>query len=157
MCCFCTVSNNSMCPIVWSLLHCLTFQPHFLSVRKLAPNEFPHKLYVQNYTSAIPGTCLTLHKWLFTTDEEILLSDNQLAVSYFFHQVCADKTSGSFFVCLFMRHLVVRFLFFSLQALDDVKKGFIKVEEKSYQLQKLAELKKMSMVSQSHVQRLCLL
>uniref|UniRef100_A0A669DM48 Sorting nexin 27 n=1 Tax=Oreochromis niloticus TaxID=8128 RepID=A0A669DM48_ORENI len=82
----------------------------------LAPNEFPHKLYVQNYTSAIPGTCLTLHKWLFTTEEEILLNDNQLAVNYFFHQ-----------------------------ALDDVKKGFIKVEQKSYQLQKLAEQKKMSM------------
>ncbi|KAM4580727.1 sorting nexin-27b isoform 1-T1 [Odontesthes bonariensis] len=84
-------------------------------VRKLAPNEFPHKLYVQNYTSAIPGTCLTLRKWLFTTEEEILLNDNQLAVNYFFHQ-----------------------------AVDDVKKGFIKVEQKSYQLQKLAEQKKMS-------------
>uniref|UniRef100_A0A8D3E6Q8 Sorting nexin-27 n=1 Tax=Scophthalmus maximus TaxID=52904 RepID=A0A8D3E6Q8_SCOMX len=55
-------------------------------VRKLAPNEFPHKLYVQNYTSAIPGTCLTLRKWLFTTEEEILLNDNQLALNYFFHQ-----------------------------------------------------------------------
>lgn len=58
-------------------------------MRKLAPNEFPHKLYVQNYTSAIPGTCLTLRKWLFTTEEEILLNDNQFAVNYFFHQVCA--------------------------------------------------------------------
>ncbi|XP_037310542.1 sorting nexin-27b isoform X1 [Pungitius pungitius] len=85
-------------------------------VRKLAPNEFPHKLYVQNYTSAIAGTCLTLRKWLFTTEEEILLNDNQLAVNYFFHQ-----------------------------AVDDVKKGFIKAEQKSYQLQKLAEQKKLSM------------
>ncbi|XP_054638565.1 sorting nexin-27b isoform X2 [Dunckerocampus dactyliophorus] len=84
-------------------------------LRKLAPNEFPHKLYVQNYTSAIPGTCLTLRKWLFTTEEEILLSDNQLAVCYFFHQ-----------------------------AVEDVTKGYVKVEEKSYQLQKLAEQKKMS-------------
>lgn len=57
------------------------------SVRKLAPNEFPHKLYVQNYTSAVPGTCLTIRKWLFTTEEEILLNDNDLAVTYFFHQV----------------------------------------------------------------------
>ncbi|KAL7977993.1 hypothetical protein Chor_004980 [Crotalus horridus] len=55
-------------------------------VRKLAPNEFPHKLYVQNYTSAVPGTCLTIRKWLFTTEEEILLNDNDLAVTYFFHQ-----------------------------------------------------------------------
>ncbi|XP_056299781.1 sorting nexin-27b [Pseudoliparis swirei] len=85
-------------------------------VRKLAPNEFPHKLYVQNYTSAIPGTCLTLRKWLFTTEEEILLNDNQLAINYFFHQ-----------------------------AVDDVKKGLIKAEQKSYQLQKLAEQKKLSM------------
>ncbi|CAG11857.1 unnamed protein product, partial [Tetraodon nigroviridis] len=84
-------------------------------VRKLAPNEFPHKLYVQNYTSAIPGTCLTMRKWLFTTEEEVLLNDNQLAVSYFFHQ-----------------------------AVDDVKKGSVKSEQKSYQLQKLVEQKKMA-------------
>lgn len=58
-----------------------------VSVRKLAPNEFPHKLYVQNYTSAVPGTCLTLRKWLFTTEEEILLNDNELAINYCFHQV----------------------------------------------------------------------
>lgn len=35
----------------------------------------------------------------------------------------------------------------SLQAVDDVKKGFIKAEQKNYQLQRLAEQKKMSMVS----------
>ncbi|NXS94966.1 SNX27 protein, partial [Jacana jacana] len=87
-------------------------------VRKLAPNEFPHKLYVQNYTSAVPGTCLTIRKWLFTTEEEVLLNDNDLAVTYFFHQ-----------------------------AVDDVKKGYIKAEEKSYQLQKLCEQRKMVMVS----------
>ncbi|KAM4644377.1 sorting nexin-27 isoform 2-T2 [Amazona ochrocephala] len=85
-------------------------------VRKLAPNEFPHKLYVQNYTSAVPGTCLTIRKWLFTTEEEVLLNDNDLAVAYFFHQ-----------------------------AVDDVKKGYIKAEEKSYQLQKLCEQRKMVM------------
>nr|ACG76411.1 sorting nexin family member 27 (predicted) [Otolemur garnettii] len=86
------------------------------NLRKLAPNEFPHKLYVQNYTSAVPGTCLTIRKWLFTTEEEILLNDNDLAVTYFFHQ-----------------------------AVDDVKKGYIKAEEKSYQLQKLYEQRKMVM------------
>lgn len=61
--------------------------PAHPAVRKLAPNEFPHKLYVQNYTSAVPGTCLTIRKWLFTTEEEVLLNDNDLAVTYFFHQV----------------------------------------------------------------------
>ncbi|KAI4883204.1 hypothetical protein NFI96_011069 [Prochilodus magdalenae] len=82
-------------------------------VRKLAPNEFPHKLYVQNYTSAVPGTCLALRKWLFSTQEHELLRDNPLALHYCFHQ-----------------------------AQDDVKKGFIKAE--SYQLQKLAEQRKMA-------------
>ncbi|XP_069040996.1 sorting nexin-27 isoform X1 [Lepisosteus oculatus] len=86
-------------------------------VRKLAPNEFPHKLYVQNYTSAVPGTCLTVRKWLFTTEQEVLLlNNNELAISYCFYQ-----------------------------AVDDVKKGFIKAEEKAYQLQKLAEQRKMTM------------
>ncbi|XP_051992062.1 sorting nexin-27-like [Xyrauchen texanus] len=85
-------------------------------VRKLAPNEFPHKLYVQNYTSAVLGTCLTMCKWLFSTEEEELLRDNPLALHYCFYQ-----------------------------AQEDVKKGFIKAEDKAYQLQKLAEQRKMAM------------
>uniref|UniRef100_A0A3Q2R216 Sorting nexin 27 n=1 Tax=Fundulus heteroclitus TaxID=8078 RepID=A0A3Q2R216_FUNHE len=110
------VRKNSTTDQVYQVNTHTGFFTAMFSLRKLAPNEFPHKLYVQNYTSAIPGTCLTLRKWLFTTEEEILLNDNQLAVHYFFHQ-----------------------------AAEDVKKGFIKVEQKSYQLQKLAEQKKMSM------------
>ncbi|XP_041037652.1 sorting nexin-27-like isoform X1 [Carcharodon carcharias] len=85
-------------------------------MRKLAPNEFPHKLYIQNYVSAIPGTCLTIRKWLFTTEEETLLNDSVLAVIYFFHQ-----------------------------AVEDVKRGLIKAGEKAYQLQKLAQQRKMVM------------
>ncbi|KAJ3609771.1 hypothetical protein NHX12_024282 [Muraenolepis orangiensis] len=84
-------------------------------VRKLAPNEFPHKLYVQNFSSAVPGTCLALRKWLFSTQEEELLRDNLLGLHYCFYQ-----------------------------ALDDVKKGFIKTEDSSFQLQKLAEQRKMT-------------
>lgn len=122
-------------------------------VRKLAPNEFPHKLYVQNYTSAIPGTCLTLRKWLFTTEEEILLNDNQLAVNYFFHQVCTHTRCLSFMLSFFL-HVVLCFnsVMSYLQAVDDVKKGFIKADQKSYQLQKLAEQKKMSMVRLSDIE-----
>lgn len=121
-----------------------TFSSVSSTVRKLAPNEFPHKLYVQNYTSAIPGTCLTMRKWLFTTEEEVLLNDNQLAVSYFFHQVCGGITHPSLLchACVFAVMAVA-----SLQAVDDVKKGSIKSEQKSYQLQKLVEQKKMSAVS----------
>lgn len=38
-------------------------------------------------------------------------------------------------------------IFSHSQAVDDVKKGYIKAEEKSYQLQKLCEQRKMVMVS----------
>lgn len=40
-------------------------------------------------------------------------------------------------------------LFSVVQAQDDVKKGFIKAEDKAYQLQKLAEQRKMTTVSHS--------
>lgn len=116
-------------------------------MRKLAPNEFPHKLYVQNYTSAVPGTCLTMRKWLFTTEEEVLLNDNQLAVGYFFHQVrggVARVRPFSFTACA---RCVAVVTLASPQAVDDVKKGSVKSEQKSYQLQKLVEQKKMSAVS----------
>lgn len=131
--------------MVYHPQYVLYFPPSFSStVRKLAPNEFPHKLYVQNYTSAIPGTCLTMRKWLFTTEEEVLLNDNQLAVSYFFHQVRGGimRLSLLCHVCVFAVMMAA-----SLQAMDDVKMGSIKSEQKSYQLQKLVEQKKMSAVS----------
>lgn len=70
-----------------SYFHPFFFFLLFVAVRKLAPNEFPHKLYVQNYTSAVPGTCLALRKWLFSFQEEELLRDNPLALHYCFHQV----------------------------------------------------------------------
>lgn len=41
------------------------------------------------------------------------------------------------------------------QAVDDVKKGYIKAEEKSYQLQKLCEQRKMVMVSYPNVSWEC--
>jgi len=69
------------------LFFCFVTCTYLPKVRKLAPNEFPHKLYVQNYTSAVPGTCLTVRKWLFSTQEEELLRDNPLALHYCFHQV----------------------------------------------------------------------
>lgn len=115
-----------------------------LPVRKLAPNEFPHKLYVQNYTSAVPGTCLTLRKWLFTTEEEVLLNDNQIALSYFFHQVRQNHKQFFFFSAF---PFAQKDQFLCAQAVDDKRRGFIRAEQKSYQLEKLAEQKKMSTVS----------
>lgn len=54
--------------------------------RKLQPNEFPHNLYIQNYSTAT-STCLAIRKWLFDIEKEIQLSDDPLAESFFFWQV----------------------------------------------------------------------
>lgn len=70
-------------------------------------------------------------------------------MSVFLHGVCVYSYVG--FFCFVFNS--VPYLTLSLQAVDDVKKGFIKAEQKSYQLQKLAEQKKMSMVSLSHMDR----
>lgn len=83
-----------MAPLLFtSCLPILLFLSIFVAVRKLVPNEFPHKLYVQNYTSAVPGTCLALRKWLFSFQEEELLRDNPLALHYCFHQVIIVKSN----------------------------------------------------------------
>lgn len=94
-----------------------------------------------------------MRKWLFTTEEEVLLNDNQLAVSYFFHQVRRGIACPSFllFATCVCVHAVVTAA--SPQAVDDVKKGSVKSEQKSYQLQKLVEQKKMAAVS-PHTQTL---
>lgn len=145
----------------------------FVLVRKLAPNEFPHKLYVQNYTSAVPGTCLALRKWLFSLQEEELLRDNPLALHYCFHQVrrveshldvnVTEPNDPIYNLQSSRKRIGRSVLAFPcptsfanppttptsvfVQALEDVKKGFIKTEDKSYQLQKLAEQRKMATVS----------
>lgn len=58
--------------------------------RLLRPAEFPHNLYIQNYSTATP-TCLVLRKWLFTLSKEIQLSlIDSLAETFFFHQAVED-------------------------------------------------------------------
>lgn len=62
--------------------------------RMLRPDEFPHNLYIQNYSTATP-TCLLLRKWLFTLPREIQLSSlDSLAESFFFHQAVEDINKG---------------------------------------------------------------
>ena len=62
--------------------------------RMLRPNEFPHNLYIQNYSTATP-TCLLLRKWLFTLEREIQLSSlDKLAEMFFFHQAVEDINKG---------------------------------------------------------------
>jgi len=59
--------------------------------RKLAPNEFPHNLYIQNYSTAT-STCICLRKWLFVVSQELSLSYDEQATTYFFWQVKTSKT-----------------------------------------------------------------
>ncbi|KAH6937559.1 hypothetical protein HPB50_001712 [Hyalomma asiaticum] len=78
--------------------------------RRLGPNEFPHNLYIQNYSTAT-STCLLVRKWLFTTQlEERLAQAYPLAATFFFWQ-----------------------------AIDDVNKGQIKPGNKLYELKALQD------------------
>lgn len=61
--------------------------------RKLQSNEFPHNLYIQNYSTAT-STCLAVRKWLFSIDKEIELSEDPLAESYFYWQAVDDVNKG---------------------------------------------------------------
>lgn len=54
--------------------------------RKLRSDEFPHNLYIQNYSTA-SCTCLTIRKWIFSIAKEIDISLDPLAENFFFWQV----------------------------------------------------------------------
>lgn len=82
--------------------------------RKLQSNEFPHNLYIQNYSTAA-STCLLVKKWLFSLSKEIELSRDDLIETFFFWQ-----------------------------AVDDVNKGQIKPGNKLYELKALQDSSKKS-------------
>lgn len=54
--------------------------------RKLQPSEYPHNLYIQNYSTAT-STCLCIRKWLFSLSRELTLLKDPQATSYIFWQV----------------------------------------------------------------------
>lgn len=54
--------------------------------RKLQPNELPHQLYVQNYSTA-SSTCLCVRRWLFSIPRELSLPAGEQALDFIFHQV----------------------------------------------------------------------
>lgn len=55
----------------------------FCLERKLRSDEFPHALYIQNYSSAA-ATCILFKKWLFNVSKEIDLCEKDL----FFGDIC---------------------------------------------------------------------
>lgn len=67
---------------------------HILSTdRKLLPSEYPHNLYIQNFTTASP-TCLCIKKWLFSLPRELALSVDDHATTFFFWQAVEDVNRG---------------------------------------------------------------
>lgn len=58
----------------------------FFLERKLQPNEYPHNLYIQNYSTAT-STCLCIRKWLFSISRELTLMNDTQAISFIFWQV----------------------------------------------------------------------
>ncbi|CAH1173632.1 unnamed protein product [Phaedon cochleariae] len=77
--------------------------------RKLQPSEYPHNLYIQNYSTAT-STCLSIRKWLFSIDKELSLMNDPQAMSFIFWQ-----------------------------AVDEVNRGCIRAGERLYQLKALQD------------------
>ncbi|XP_063432781.1 sorting nexin-27-like isoform X1 [Mytilus trossulus] len=80
--------------------------------RKLQPTEFPHNIYIQNYSTAT-ATCITLRKWVFTLTQESFLNSDDLAINFLYWE-----------------------------ALDKVNTGQIKADDKLYELKSLQESNK---------------
>ncbi|TRY67128.1 hypothetical protein TCAL_09235 [Tigriopus californicus] len=77
--------------------------------RKVQPNEYPHSLYIANYSTAA-ATCLIVKRWLFDLETEKALYDDPVALDFLF------------------RH-----------AIEVVNRGQVCTEDKLYQLKALQE------------------
>lgn len=82
--------------------------------RKVQPNEFPHSLYIANYSTAA-ATCLVVRRWLFHPGIELKLENDEVAQALMFYQ-----------------------------AVQEVNRGHIKTQEKLYQLKALQENQKIN-------------
>ncbi|XP_032514333.2 sorting nexin-27 isoform X1 [Danaus plexippus] len=81
--------------------------------RKLQPNECPHSLYIQNYSTA-SSSCLCVRKWLFRPDTELDLLRDDTAAAFIFWQAVEDVNRG---VCSAGARL------YQLKALQDVRRA----------------------------------
>lgn len=61
--------------------------------RKVQPTEFPHSLYIANYSTAA-ATCLAVRKWLFHPKVEAELVSDQVALALMFHQAVEEVNRG---------------------------------------------------------------
>lgn len=61
--------------------------------RKLLPNEFPHSCYIQNYSTA-EATCISMRKWVFSIEREMMLNSDSTAVRYLYYQCVEEVLRG---------------------------------------------------------------
>ncbi|KAF9415667.1 hypothetical protein HW555_006766 [Spodoptera exigua] len=82
--------------------------------RKLQPNECPHSLYIQNYSTA-SSSCLSIRKWLFNPRTEIsVVAEDSTAAAFIFWQAVEDVNRG---VCVAGARL------YQLKALQTVRRA----------------------------------
>ena len=82
--------------------------------RKVQPGDFPHSLYIANYSTAA-ATCLAVRKWLFHPRVEAELEADSTALAMLFHQ-----------------------------AVEEVGRGQVQTKERLHQLKSLQEAGKMA-------------
>ncbi|XP_029643581.1 sorting nexin-27 isoform X1 [Octopus sinensis] len=82
--------------------------------RKLQPQEFPHNIYIQNYSTAT-ATCIALRKWVFSLALEMQLSYSEYVSNLLYWQ-----------------------------AIDDVSRSLIKAGDRLYELKALQEAAKVN-------------
>ncbi|XP_063223206.1 sorting nexin-27 isoform X2 [Bacillus rossius redtenbacheri] len=80
--------------------------------RKLQPAEFPHNLYIQNYSTAT-ATCLCVRKWLFSPACELALGTDEQATVFVFWQAVDEANRG---------HVRAGDRLYQLKALQDVSR-----------------------------------
>ncbi|XP_066902630.1 sorting nexin-27 [Halyomorpha halys] len=79
--------------------------------RKLQPTEYPHSLYIQNYSTA-SSTCLCIRRWLFSPSVEMSVKDDHALLWFFWLAVDAVDRG----------HVITTDRLYQLKALQDASR-----------------------------------
>ena len=79
-----------------------------IAERKLQPNEHPHTLYIQNYSTA-SATCLSIRRWLFNISRSL----SEQALTWIFWQTVDEVNRG---------HISAGERLYQLKALQDASR-----------------------------------
>ena len=84
--------------------------------RKVQPGDFPHSLYIANYSTAA-ATCLAVRKWLFHPRVEAELEADSTALAMLFHQAVEEVGRGQV-MCPNSKVSLLSLLFAQVQTKD---------------------------------------